>query len=398
MALKNIRTQFLPDFIKAIEFNIKTGHRRPVYGEGGPGMGKSEAIQALATKLFGGKNYDGNLTQAQIDTGTFGRGFVDLRLTTMSETDIGIPFPNEEKTAFILLQNGMFPTVERDGSHGILILDELPQASPTVRTSFFQLLTDFRLGTYILPKGWFIVALGNREEDGGAFTGLEPPMLDRFEKHSLLPDYKGWKNSYALPHGVNGILMTYLEKNPSDFYTYEGEKTDEGTVFSTARSWTAVGDLLDNADREMLLNNEGEYDWFWDKINGEVGLANTSRLVIYARIGSNMVDPDKVLEGNFDHMPVSEEEKFMVLTSLTAKVARELVNVESVDDINAVQSKHLTNCFDYFMRLGKDDPTLVVIAIGEMKVANKAIGEFFMSEYSTPESDAFVDEHSQLFV
>src|SRR5437660_117153 len=53
-----------------------------------------------------------------------------------------------------------------DGRPYCLFLDELPAAPPDVQKAFYSLLLERRLGEHTLPAGSWVVAAGNRTEDG----------------------------------------------------------------------------------------------------------------------------------------------------------------------------------------------------------------------------------------
>jgi MoxR-like ATPase len=53
------------------------------------------------------------------------------------------------------------------GKQGILFLDEITSAPPTVSAAAYQLILDRRLGDYVVPEGWVIFAAGNRQGDRG---------------------------------------------------------------------------------------------------------------------------------------------------------------------------------------------------------------------------------------
>ena len=149
----------IEQFEKIVEFNIDNNIKRAILGLGSSGIGKSAVIKQITER----KNM----------------GLIDLRLLLYTETDLkGIPFPNEDKTRTKWLPNDILPNVERDGERGILLVEELTSAPKRVQAAAYQLIQDRRLGEYILPEGWFIVALGNREDDNGVFVQMPSPLAN----------------------------------------------------------------------------------------------------------------------------------------------------------------------------------------------------------------------------
>ena len=144
----NLPTVTVEQFTTIIERQFNEGNKRPIFGLGKGGIGKTESIADLTKRL--------------------GIGYIDIRLLMYSEVDLkGIPYPNDSHTATIWLQNDILPREDRDGAKGILVLDEITSVARSVRTAAYQLLNERRLGEYVMPEGWMIVCLGNGEEDGG---------------------------------------------------------------------------------------------------------------------------------------------------------------------------------------------------------------------------------------
>ena len=108
--------------------------RRPVFIWGGPGVGKSSVVKQLAETL--------NVP------------LQDVRALLLDPVDLrGLPFLGSDgrskwATPEFLPQNGT----------GILFLDELNAAPAMVQASCYQLVLDRKLGEYVLPDGWAIIA------------------------------------------------------------------------------------------------------------------------------------------------------------------------------------------------------------------------------------------------
>jgi len=125
----------------------------PTFLWGAPGIGKSSVVKQVAEAK--------------------GIGFIDLRLSLMDPTDLkGIPFYENRAHQAVWAPPSFLP---REGS-GILFLDELNTAAPSVQASAYQLILDRRVGEYELPEGWAIVAAGNRENDRGVVYRMPLPL------------------------------------------------------------------------------------------------------------------------------------------------------------------------------------------------------------------------------
>jgi MoxR-like ATPase len=100
---------------------------------GPPGIGKSSIVAQLAAER--------------------GLELVDLRLGQLSPTDLrGLPVAKDGTAVW-------YPPefLPRKG-RGILFLDELNMAPPTLQGIAQQLILDRRVGSYSVPEGWFLWA------------------------------------------------------------------------------------------------------------------------------------------------------------------------------------------------------------------------------------------------
>ena len=117
----NLLSVSVERFIRLVEEQLEDENLTPVLGLGKSGIGKTESIHELCVKR--------------------GIGFKELRLVTMTETDLlGIPLVKEyddpsveggkvAKTQWA--SNDMLPIASRDGEVGILVLDEITSATAT---------------------------------------------------------------------------------------------------------------------------------------------------------------------------------------------------------------------------------------------------------------------------
>ena len=270
MANMNLPVVDVQQFTKIVEMQFNEGIKRPIFGLGKGGIGKTESIKDLADKL--------NV------------GYIDVRLLMYSEVDLkGIPFPNAEHTKSVWLQNDILPTVERDGEKGILVLDEITSVARSVRTAAYQLLNERKLGEYVLPDGWMIVCLGNGEEDGGDFQGMEGNFANRCSIFNVVPNIDAWKE-WAYDKGVNYLVLGYVSWRPSDLHTYNPDNENE-MLFASPRSWKAVSDILNvhPYDKDDYLTNA--------RILSNLGTLVGNHFLSFCKYKESAVDPSDILAG-----------------------------------------------------------------------------------------------------
>ncbi len=199
---------------KVLESLLQT--RWPAFIWGPPGIGKSAIVKevARANKL----------------------PVIDLRASLLDPTDLrGIPS----------IQNGLAvwcpPSfLPKEGQPaGVLFLDEINAAPPLVQASLYQLVMDRRVGEYELPKGWWIVAAGNRQQDRAVTFRMSSALANRFVHIDLEADIADWR-SWAIEHQLDLNVISFLGVRPTLLWQEPGEDA----AFSTPRSWEILSDVL----------------------------------------------------------------------------------------------------------------------------------------------------------
>ena len=256
-------------FEEAARASIDRNLKRSLMVLGPTGVGKSEVVHQIAA--------------------SYEMRVIDVRLLLWSLTDLkGIPYPDESRTYTKWLINDVLPRTDRDGNSGILLLEELNAAPKTVQAAAYQLTLDRKIGDYVLPAGWHIIATGNREQDNGVHSAPAAPLADRFEIHEVEVDFGVWRD-HAINVGYSPAVIGYLSANRTALYTFKPEDTAE-LVFATPRSWAAVSDLFDAGLTGDVLRI---------KIEGNVGSVESAGLLKYMKNTKLLPDIEAVLNGTF---------------------------------------------------------------------------------------------------
>lgn len=208
----------------------------PTYLWGSPGVGKSSIVKQIAK--------DKNI------------GFIDLRLSLMDPTDLkGIPFYDANEQTALWAPPAFLP---REGE-GILFLDELNTAPPSLQASAYQLILDRCVGEYKLPDGWAIVSAGNKESDRGVTYKMAPPLANRFVHLEMDVDLEDWK-LWAYKNNICESVIAYLSYKTQNLFTFDPSQNQKS--FATPRSWEYVDKILkSHMDESLLL----------DAISGAIG-------------------------------------------------------------------------------------------------------------------------------
>ncbi|MDA3908462.1 MAG: MoxR family ATPase, partial [Sulfurimonas sp.] len=232
----------------------------PSFLWGAPGIGKSSIVKQIAQS-------------AEIE-------FIDLRLALMDPTDLkGIPFYDKESHTALWAPPAFLPK----SGKGILFLDELNTAAPSVQASAYQLILDRRVGEYVLPDGWAIVAAGNRESDRGVTYRMPSPLANRFVHFEMEVDIDDWK-FWAYKKEIDERIISYISYKQEHLFTFDA-KSDVKS-FATPRSWEYVNSILKSSiSKDLLL----------DTISGAVGREVAVGFLSFTKVMNKLPDIKKIL-------------------------------------------------------------------------------------------------------
>jgi hypothetical protein len=218
----------------------------PVMVWGAPGIGKSDIVREIAGKLYGG---------SLIDFRALLRDPVDLR---------GIPVPDVATGRTIWLRPSDLPFIGNDGADsGILFMDEINAAPPSMMAACFGLVLDRRCGEHTLKPGWRIVAAGNRQSDRGAAQKMPTPLRNRFAHIEVEPDVETFvKHCNAV--SLNPVVPAFVRFRKPLLHLMPGQKPDDSTLeaipteanaFPTPRAWFQVAKVANAAEdiRQALV-------------------------------------------------------------------------------------------------------------------------------------------------
>lgn len=287
--------------------------RRPAFIWGPPGIGKSDVVAQLAKS----KHMD----------------LRDIRLNLLDPIDLkGFPVPNHESRqmtwyapdflpAMLVRENtlpgfkatktnkgeGMVPNT----SKGILFLDEMNSADRAVQAAAYQLMLNFRIGDYVLPAGWSVIAAGNRQGDRSVTHAMPAALANRlvhldFEVN--LDDFSAW----AMNNGIKSEVLAFLRFRTNLLHSFKPE--DNPRAFPTPRSWMFVNDIIGEG-----LPAAEEFE----TLKGTVGDGAAAEFHAFIKIARQMPNVDEILVAP-KKVKVPEEASalFAVSTSLAERATQ----------------------------------------------------------------------------
>jgi hypothetical protein len=227
----------------------------PVFLWGPPGIGKSSLVKQVAEER--------------------GIEIIDLRLSLLEPIDLrGIPSVKDDKCFWTR------PPFLPDEGEGILFLDELNTASPSVQNSALQLVLDRRVGEHKLGDGWYIIAAGNKREHLAHTFKLSAPLISRFINIEVDCDIDDW-TEYAIKKGFAEEVISFLQFRPE--LLLQLPPTSD-TPFPCPRTWEYLSRILSFTDNIDV----------WKGIVGEGAALEFSA---FCKIYKQIPDIQQILEG-----------------------------------------------------------------------------------------------------
>jgi hypothetical protein len=216
----------------------------------------------------------------------------------MDPTDLkGIPFYDKESHTALWAPPAFLP---KEGE-GILFLDELNSAPPSVQASAYQLILDRAIGEYTLPKGWKIIAAGNNEEDHGITYKMAAPLANRFIHLELEIDTQEWL-SWAHQNNIDFRIIAYIRYKNEMLFAF----SEENKSFPTPRSWEFVSKIFaTNISGVALL----------ETISGAIGEDVAIDLLQFAKVANSLPDINQIFAGDCKTYP-QEDTALYTLSSL----------------------------------------------------------------------------------
>jgi hypothetical protein len=215
-------------------------------------------------------------------------GLVDVRATLLDPVDLR-GLPRLDGNTAVWCPPAFLPV---DGN-GVLFLDELAQAAPLVQSACLQLTLDRRIGEYVLPENWSVVAASNRAEDRAGTHRLISPLLNRFVHLDLEVSNDDWQQ-WAVAKGIEPEVRAFLQYRPALLSQFEAATNPR--AFPTPRSWHFVSDVLPKTPDHLSH----------PVIAGCVGEGPAAEFLAFVRLYRELPDLDQVL-AKPDSAPVPRE-------------------------------------------------------------------------------------------
>lgn len=224
---------------------------------GPPGIGKSSIVKQVAEEK--------------------GIEIIDVRLSLLDAIDLrGIP-ATEGKNCFWTRP----PFIPEKGN-GILFLDELNTASPSVQNSALQLVLDRRVGEHKLGDGWYIISAGNRLEDSSLVFQLADPLISRFIHIEVEINIDEWI-AWAMKNEINERIIGFLKFRP-DLLSRINENRNS-INFPCPRTWAFASTLLGSGIDPV------------EAVESSVGTGVSAEFSGWLKVYDKLPDVEEILDG-----------------------------------------------------------------------------------------------------
>jgi hypothetical protein len=266
------------------------GHHTPVMLWGPPGVGKSQMVTQVGAR--------------------HAIPVIDIRLSQMEPSDLrGIPFRLEEHVEWAI--PSMLPDAERHGKAGLLFLDEITSAPPSVSAAAYQLILDRRLGDYRIPPGWAIFAAGNRQGDRGITYTMPAPLANRFAHFEVEAHLDDWV-SWAYAHGIDERVIAFLRFRPELLFDFD--PAHNPVAFPSPRSWEFAHRAL------QKFNDHG--DLLVASLQACVGPAAGIELGAFVNNLDRLPDIEAILRGEEVVIPREIDLQYAIASALVGRALR----------------------------------------------------------------------------
>jgi len=328
----------------------RKGWHTPVMLWGPPGVGKSDMIHQI-----------GQRHQVPV---------IDIRLSQMEPSDLrGIPFRIDDRVEWAI--PALLPDAQRHGPEGILFLDEITSAPPSVSAAAYQLILDRRLGDYRVPEGWAIFAAGNRQGDRGVTYTMPAPLANRFSHYEVEVNLDDWV-AWAYANGIDDRVIGFLRFRPERLFDFD--PAHNPVAFPSPRSWAFA--------HRALQKFTDQPDILAGALQACVGTSAGMELKTYVDSLDQMPDLDAILRGESREMPKSLDLQYAVAAAL---VGRAIKAVQGEDWQTAIG-----HILDYARRFKAREMGVMLVAD-----LHRAIGEHL---FQVPQFDAWAGEMADILL
>ncbi len=284
-----------------------------------PGVGKSQSIREVATKIEAATNKRVNIT--------------DVRLILFNPVDLrGIPTSNADKTLAIWLKPKIFDMDPSNDVINILFLDEISAASPSVQAAAYQITLDRTIGEHKLPDNCIVIAAGNRVTDKSVAYQMPKALANRLLHLEIEANFDSW-NRWAIQSNINPMVLGFLKFKPD--YLNAFDPSSASLAFATPRAWEMVSNILNYVSDDI--------NSVFDLVSGIIGTGIAVELKGFIKIYKGLPNIADIFAGKEVTIPKNTDVLFALSGAMIA-----YAKLKEDDDVA------ITNSIEYITKLPPD--------------------------------------------
>ena len=197
---------------------------------GPAGVGKTQICSQIANELS-------EILKVKFETKI-------IKSPVLSRDDFIIPFPiiDNGKTSFKMLYSDFVP--KDPNSFGLFVIDECNRGDHSLQQLLWQVQNENKLHLMDFPKGWFVVALDNPDDQEYSVDTIEDAaglrrMLHIYTEVSVEDFLK-----YGISANFHPYIIEFIQTHPNYLYDYEVQKL--GSVYANPASYERASNILWN--------------------------------------------------------------------------------------------------------------------------------------------------------
>ena len=294
MTVDKLVTQLSGAYSTVIQNNLPVKTIPSVMLWGPPGVGKSQAVAQIASKIEKATGKSVHIT--------------DVRLLLFNPIDLrGIPTANADKTSAVWLKPQIFQMDDSDQIVNILFLDELSSAPQSVQAAAYQITLNRVIGEHKLPENCIVIAAGNRTTDKSVAFKMPKALANRLLHIEVTGSFASWKK-WAIRSGIHDKVIGFLSFRPSYLMRFDSSSSD--LAFPTPRSWEMVSNLLNSVS--------GNIDQMYSLIAGLVGTGVAVEFRTWEKVYRDLPCIEDIFAGKAPALPQNTDAMYALISSMTA--------------------------------------------------------------------------------
>lgn len=238
--------------------------------------------------------------------------FIDVRGSTMDESDMGIP--DLETSKEVGAYTKMLPSwyVRACKEPVVLMLDELNRSMPSVMQAFFQVVLDRELGNgpdgeahRLHPETRVIAAVNHGTEYD--VNDMDPALLRRFWVCDLQPKSEDWID-WASTNGIDNVMIEFIRQEPAH-WRVDPSSVEPGTVTPTPASWHRLDEALKYCGWDATnFAGKSTPDGFYSLALGLVGAEAAIAFTNFVKNYEMVITAEDVLNGEVTAEELKDQE------------------------------------------------------------------------------------------